>query len=298
MKTLDRVFFKIYEAFLDEEAMMFVCQDDPSAGTPLFSYDGKDVPAVISTTAPKDMSAEDADASRSVLSKYLETYRSSSLTVDGYPASITKHDEGPLQESNTTKPQLSSQELDTAVAETEPEAEEEDSSPWRLNSLLCSSPAVTTSKAWAHWKDESIEVNTNGCVIFDDSFETVEFEADTSDAPVLAQDTTNAIPPVSDPEWDPSPAEEAVTSLSIPSLIRTDSSFRSQATDPTTNQTTFDSVATSAPFKPSSKKRKLGLRYLISPKLRKLLPWRRQSPKKYKYQNMKTLDDPSHSPET
>jgi hypothetical protein len=295
-KTLDTVFFKIYEAFLDEEAMMWVCQDEPSEGTPILDYPASNdgIPAVASTNTQEEISPEERTTSGGMLQKNVENYRSSSLSVEGYSPSITKQgEEDSKGDPATKKTRVSTQELDAVVPTTESQVEDIES-PWRLDSLLNSSPDVTMSKSWARWKDESIEVNDTGCVVFDDTFDTVEFEA-TAEVPIKQHQSAKT----SSKRNLSLSNKETYASMSLSpadSVAKKDNSFGSYETAPTFNQTSFDTVEISPLKSPLSKKRSLGLRYLFSPRMRKLISWKRHGPKKY--QNMKKLDDPSYSPET
>ena len=291
-KTLDAVFTKIYESFLDEEAIMWVCQDDPSEGTPILEYPGSDkgIPTVISTDSQEHLSAENTGSSGSMLPKNLKTFESSALSADGYSPSIKKEDSN--EEPTSNKP-LSSSELDAIVPTSEPQ-KEEDTSPFRLDSLLNSSRDVSFTKSRGHRRSQSIEVNDSGCVVFDQTFETIDFEVEDKEEeppkiPVVPKQTSTLEPPSDLPHPD--------TSMSLAPATDKDESFGSHATAPTTNQTSFNtSVDSSSAKLKSSKKRSLGLRYLFSPRMRKMISWRRRRPKKY--HNMKKLDDPSYSPET
>ena len=259
-------------------------------------YTGSDkgIPTVISTSTHEDLTAEDRASSGSLLSKNLKTFESTSLSVSGYSPSITKKEDECAEDEPTSEKLLSSKELDAAVPGSEPQLEEEDTSPWRLDSLLNSSPDVSMTHSRGHRRSQSIEVNDTGCVVFDHTFETIEFEVEDPPMKYVSSVQTSTPEPLRDP-----PVQDTSMSLSSPAASKDnkDESCGSHETAPTTNQTSFNTSVESSPEKPkSSKKRSLGLRYLFSPRVRKLVSWRRKRPKKY--QNMKKLDDPSYSPET
>jgi hypothetical protein len=276
-KAMDSVFVKIYEVFLDEDAMMLACQDDPTQGTPILEYNSvPDIPAVISMTS--DPAPEPSSAS--VPSK--EGNAQPSSTLHGIDLSPISHEDIEA-ETPTKRPSRATIELNAAVAPATKDIQvkddnddaEFDSSPWRLDSILYSSPER---------KDESIEVGERGQVVFEETI----IELDVS----FSEPSPKTKKPVI--QKPPSTLEKRDDIFS--QSHKKQDSFSSQPV-PSFRQSSLHSLENSSTAK-LSKKRSLGLRYLFSPRLRKInvLPWRRLSPKKY--QNMRTLDDPSYSPET
>jgi hypothetical protein len=126
-EALEKMFYKLYEAILDEEAMMNACQDDPSRGNAFVlnktTKRDADIPAFISTTRPAEPSEDElfavhksshesrpdsftdsfmqpdafflapcqnqASSARKTENKgFWESFKSSSLSVDGSSLSI------------------------------------------------------------------------------------------------------------------------------------------------------------------------------------------------------------------
>jgi hypothetical protein len=282
--VMDSVFVKMYEVFVDEDAMMFACQDEPSECTPILEYNSlPDIPAVISMTQEETMS----ESSQSLQSGNLDVDPSSFKVLDGQstPTSqlemASKNSETTTIEKTRALPEWDTVLAARATAEevTEKHSDVNLPSPWRLDSILSSSPDR---------KDECIEVRAAGQVAAEAS--TVPLNS------TLFPPTTPETVPKPVTQWILPPVEKT-TLVPSPSFTKFEPLFSPPA--PFAMQSPLCSSDNSNASKSiSSKKRSLGLRYLFSPRLRKLnvLPWKRRSLQKY--QNMQTMDDPSYSPET
>lgn len=302
-RIMDSVFVKIYELFLDEEAMMFACQDEPTEGTPILDYpvvvdEGSDIPVVISTEETVEF--PDRGASASQLSKTLAAYRSSSLSVDDCSASLAKQD--PIDSKRETE-QHNATSADDAkeIRKNDDDDARSDSSPWRLDTILYPSRR--------HRKNENIELCEAGGVV-QDAEVTINFGESVPKRKSIEKVSKSVSVHKPLVESAKEPVKKQVALLSSPPAAATSDA----ETAPSTNiieppiaesQPTFqpmfhtaDCYSITKSTYSNSKKRSLGLRYLFSPRLRKLsfLPWNRTSLQKY--QNMKKFDDPSFAPET
>ncbi|KAG7349660.1 hypothetical protein IV203_012257 [Nitzschia inconspicua] len=275
-KAMDTVFVKIYEVFLDEDALVFACQDEPRRGSPILEYDATpDIPAVISMTS--DVASEPNIGLPSQKDGELPL-----LSLEENVKSSTKHDgtemEAETQQGCTIQSvkELNAVMRITAEIFEDKDVNEFDSSPWRLDSILYSS---------LDRKDESIEVGEAGEVVLEET--TIEFD-------------TSSVTPLPNTEQFGSKQDSPLVGnrqeVLVPAQKKQDSFYSYPGVFATQNS--FFSLDSTMSKSSTSKKRSLGLRYLLSPRLRKLnvLPWRRRSPKKY--QNMRKLDDPSYSPGT
>jgi hypothetical protein len=302
-KVMDSVFVKMYEVFVDEDAMMFACQDEASACTPILEYNSlPDIPATISMAEEETI----ADYHQSLQLKNLDDDQAAFKKVDDQPTLDSQHKMALENSESRTVTTRALSDWDTVIAATaiveeikEKEGDDESHSyPWRLDSILSSSPDR---------KDECIEVRAACKTIVETSpvmFHS-SFFAPTSPVTVikpvapripspLEKTTLSSSPSITK---SPSPSLTKQLSPSPPSITKQELLFSPSV--PLIKQTPLYTSDNSSTSKSTSwMKRSLGLRYLFSPRLRKLsvLPWKRRNSQKY--QCMPTMDDPSYSPET
>lgn len=275
-KAMDSVFVKIYEMFLDDEAVMFACQDEPTTGTPFLEYSSvPDIPAVISMTSDPAHEPDWNEESKKK-EENLAISKDDEDRVTPTPKELTHTEMDDQKERRSTSPKdLNSVVRKESTEITDKDDDESNSSPWRLDSIL-----------YPDRRDECIEVGEAGQVVFEET--TIEFEFEPLFfSPPKTESLTNA--PQTAPAAKP-------REIQAPSHKNRDS-LLSQPVE-SQKQPSTNSLTSSTSKSSTSKKRSLGLRYLFSPRLRKfyVLPWKRRSFKKY--QNMQKLDDSSYSPET